>query len=330
MKKAVSLCAALMIIAFGQACRFNIDLLGSNKLVERVLVPSGSRDKVLVVDIDGIISSSGGSGLLSREKNMVARVTEMLDAARSDKRVKAVILKIDTPGGEVTASDIIHHEITRFKAETGRPVVALLMGTAASGGYYAAMAADQVIAHPSTLTGSIGVISIFPDFHLLMTRFGVSVNVIKSGKSKDSGSPFRAMTGTERTLFQSIIDDYYDRFLAVVTTNRGKKVAKDELRGLADGRVFSADQALKAGLVDGIGYFDTACAKAIQLAGIKAARVVGYTRDPAGKTNVYAGLPDSGGAAAAGQGYLESLLPRLKSGFYYIWLPEASSANGEK
>lgn len=321
------LLASLLAAAAGGACRVRIALFGSDSLEEKVLVPSRSRDKVLVIDVDGIISSSGGSGLLSREKSMPARVAERLDAARRDRNIRAVILNIDSPGGEVAASDIIHHEITRFKAETGRPVVVMMLGMAASGGYYVAMAGDHVLAQPTTLTGSIGVISIFPDFHLLMTKIGIAVNVIKSGGAKDSGSPFRDMTGDEKALFQTVIDDYFEKFLAVVAANRRAKLGPEGIRRLADGRVFTADQALKAGLIDGIGYFETAYKKAMELAGIKAARIVTYTYDPAGKTSIYAGPPDIRTDAAAGQGYIEALLPRLRSGFYYLWLPE-TGANG--
>jgi len=320
MKKAFPAFMLFILVAAVPACHFHLDLLGPDKLQEKVLVPSKAKDKILVIEVEGVITSSGGPGLLSREKNPVARVTERLDAARLDKSVKAVILKLDTPGGEVTASDIIHHEITRFKKETGRPVVSMMMGTAASGGYYIAMAGDYVIAHPSTVTGSIGVISIFPDFHLLMSKFGVQVNVIKSGQAKDSGSPFRAMTDEEKDLFQAIINDYYARFLEIVTANRGKKMSGDEIRGLADGRVFTAGQALKAGLIDKTGYFEAASRKALELAGINSAKIVTYTYDPGGKTNVYAGMLKA--PATPDEGYLESLLPRLRSGFYYLWLPE--------
>jgi signal peptide peptidase SppA len=223
MKKSVLLVFALAAALAACSPRISLDLLGEDKLREVVLLPGPARDKVLMIDIDGTISAALETGFLSREKSVVARVFERLERAAADPSVKALILRLDTPGGEVTASDIIYHEILRFKERTGRPVVGLMMSVAASGGYYIASACDLIIAHPSTLTGSIGVISVFPSVESLMAKVGVKVNVIKSGPAKDSGSPFRDMTEDEKRIFQGIIDEYYENFLAVVARDhRGR------------------------------------------------------------------------------------------------------------
>jgi len=320
MKKLVLLAPVLAAALTACSPRINLDLLGEEKLREVVLVPDAAREKILVVDIDGTISSALETGLFAREKSVVARVFERLERAAADPQVKAVILRLDTPGGEVTASDIIYHEVLRFKERTGRPVIGLMMSVAASGGYYIASACDVILAHPSTITGSIGVISVFPSVESLMSKVGVKVNVIKSGPAKDSGSPFRDMTEDDKKLFQTIIDEYYEGFLAVVATGRKGKIAEADLRKIADGRVYTAPQALKLGLIDAIGYFDDAFAKARGLASLKSAKVVSYTYYPKTKSNIYAS--QLGSFSPLDAKVLESMLALLKTGFYYLWLPQ--------
>ena len=319
MKKAVWL--APLVAAALAACspQVRIDLLGEDKLQEVVLAASPAREKVLMIDIDGTISSALETGFLAREKSVVARVFERLERAAADPWVKAVILRLDTPGGEVTASDIVYHEVLRFKERTGRPVIGLMMSVAASGGYYIASACDAIIAHPSSLTGSIGVISIFPSVEALMAKIGVKVDVIKSGPSKDSGSPFRDMTEEEKKIFQGIIDEYYEGFLAVVAKGRQGKVADADLRRIADGRIYTAPQALKLGLIDALGYFDDAFAKARDMASLKSAKLVSYTYFPKTKSNIYAGR--LGDLSPVDAKVVESMLGALKAGFYYLWLP---------
>lgn len=322
MRRTATLAAVAALFA-AAACspHIHIDVLGQEKLEEIVILPSPAKDKVLMIDVEGMISSMTGSGLLSREKNAVSRVFERLEKAGRDPLVKAVILRLDTPGGEVTASDIIYHEILRFKERTGKPVVGLMMAVAASGGYYIASACDVIMAHPSTLTGSIGVISVFPSLESLMGKVGVKVNIIKSGPAKDSGSPFRDMTDDERALFQGIIDEYYESFLGVVARNRKDRIPADELRTIADGRVYTAQQALRLGLIDDVGYFDDAFRKTLDLSLLKSARLVSYTYYPKVKTNVYAGR--LGDFSPLETKFLESTVAALKTGFYYLWLPQA-------
>ncbi len=314
--------AMVVFTAALSACapQVHLDFLGQEKLAEIVLVPGPEKDKVLVIDVDGMISSSAGGGLFAREKNVVSQVYLRLQRAAQDSRVKAVILRLDTPGGEVTASDIIYHEVLAFKERTGKPVVGLMMGVAASGGYYIASACDLILAHPTTLTGSIGVISIFPNFGELMAKVGVKVNVIKSGEAKDSGGPFREMTVEEKKLFQAIIDEYYGDFLKVVAASRKDRIPAADLRAIADGRVYTARQALELKLIDGTGYFDDALRKTLELAGLKSASVVSYTYYPKTKNNIYAS--QLGEFSPLDSKVLESYLGILKTGFYYLWLPQ--------
>jgi protease IV len=321
MKRTAFLLLAATAALAGCSPHFHLDFLGQEKLQEVVLVPGPAEEKVLMIDVEGVISSIGDPGFLSREKNVVSRVFERMERAAGDPRVKAVILRLDTPGGEVTASDIIYHEVLRFKERTGKPVVGLMMGVAASGGYYIASACDVIMAHPTTLTGSIGVISVFPNVESLMSKIGVKVNVIKSGASKDSGTPFRDMTEEEKGIFQGIIDEYYGDFLDAVSRNRKERISADELRRIADGRVYTGPQALELKLIDEIGYFDDAFRKARTLASLKEARLVAYTYYPKSKTNIYAArLGDYTPPEAK---MLESYLGSLKTGFYYLWLPQS-------
>jgi protease-4 len=215
---------------------------------------------------------------------------------------------------------MIYHEVLKFKEKSRKPVIGLMMGVAASGGYYIASACDTIMAHPTTLTGSIGVLSIFPNFGDLMAKVGVKVNVIKAGEAKDSGGPFREMTGEEKKLFQAIIDEYYQDFLNAVSANRKERIPADELRKIADGRVYTAPQALKLKLIDEIGYFDDAYKKVLVMAGLKSARLVAYTYYPLSKTNIYAA--ELGDFSPLDKKVLESYLPVLKTGFYYLWLPQ--------
>lgn len=311
----------LIIMALaGCSPNIHLDFLGEEKLAEVTLIQSPATDKVLMIDVEGIISSIVNTSLFSREKNAVSRVYERLELAARDPQVKAVILRLDTPGGEVTASDMIYHEVLKFKEKTKKPVLGLMMGVAASGGFYIASACDYIMAHPTTLTGSIGVISIFPNFEDLMAKVGIKVNVIKSGESKDSGGPFRDMTVEEKKLFQAIIDEYYRGFLNAVARNRKDRITADELRRIADGRVYTAPQALKLKLIDEIGYFDDAYKKTLAMAGLKSARLVAYTYYPQSKTNIYAA--QLGDFSPLDKKILESYLAVLKTGFYYLWLPQ--------
>jgi protease-4 len=260
--------------------------------------------------------------MLSRETDIVSRVYYRLEKASSDNRIKGIILRLDTPGGEVTASDILYNEIRNFRRQTGIPVVSLMMGVAASGGYYIASASNHIIAHPSTITGSIGVISLFPNLEELFSKIGVEVNVIKSGEMKDSGSAFRDMTEDDRAVFQTVVNELYQNFLDVVVRGRDGAFSKEELRPIADGRIYTAQQALELKLIDEVGYFDRALEKVKSLANITDARVITYTHYPKKKTNIYAKSLDN--STLIDTKDFKDLFQSLKSGFYYLWLPQLS------
>ncbi len=318
MKKHVLILIGLILL--GGGCTFRVDFLGENRMEEVVLMKSEAKEKVLVVDVEGMISSLEPGSVFNREGDMLSRVYARLQKSAEDKLVRGIILRLDTPGGDVTSSDILYREVLKFKKRTGLPVVALMMGVAASGGYYIASACDAIIAHPSTITGSIGVISLFPDMEGLLSKVGVKVQVIKSGELKDAGSPFRNLSEQEQRLFQGIIDELYERFLEVIHEKRKDALSLEEIRELADGRVYTASQALKLKLIDEVGYFDEALARVLSLAKIPSARVVSYSYYPKRQSNIYASKPETP-SLFEGKSIVDAL-PKLQSGFYYLWLPE--------
>jgi protease-4 len=320
MKKTIML-LVVFTLAFG-ACAPNIhlDFLGKESLEEVTLVPSRAKEKILVIDVDGMLSAFVAQRAFAREGDILSRVYSRLEKAAADPLVKGVLLRLDTPGGEVTASDILYHEILRFKERTGLPVVGFMMSVAASGGYYVASACDKILAHPSTITGSIGVISVFPSVEALFDKIGVKMTVLKSGRMKDAGSPFRSMTEEEQKTYQAIIDEYYEEFFRAVLNGRKGKLGAAELRPLADGRIYTAKQAFDLKLIDEIGYFDKALEEILAMASLKEAKVVAYTYFPKTKTNIYAaGLSEPPSLEIKDW---EARIPDLKSGFYYLWLPD--------
>jgi protease-4 len=287
-------------------------------LVETV-VHGEAGSKILLVQIDGVISEEPeGASLFSQGESRVARLREELDKAREDDAIRALLVRINSPGGTVTASDIIYREILRFKEEQGVPVIAHLMGIAASGGYYTAMAADRVVAQPTTVTGSIGVIFGSVNLAGLMEKVGVENQTLVSGPYKDAGSILRKMSPDERAQLQSVLDDMYQRFLSVVGHGRPDLPAEVVTR-LADGRIYSADQALEHGLVDQLGDLTDAVAAAEQSAGLDASRVVTYHRPREYRKNLYSVESAADRFAVDWRPEWRSLLP--SPAFLYLWTP---------
>ena len=196
---------------------------------------------------------------------MVQEVVSQLRLAEKDKEIKAVLLEINSPGGSTTASDILYHEIVDFKERTKTKIVAGLMDVAASGGYYIALSADRIVAHPTTITGSVGVIFITPKVTGLMDKLGLAVEVNKSGKEKDIGSPFRPSTPEEQKIFQELTDRMGKRFLDLVAKHR--KIDPAVLCFISTARICLADEAMQLKLIDRIGYLSDAIAEAKELGG---------------------------------------------------------------
>lgn len=250
------------------------------------------RDKILLMDVSGVVLE-GPHRLLGLTKGVTSpsRIKEELEKAAQDDRIKAVVLKINSPGGTVSAADVILHELKAFKAKKGVPVVVCLQGLAASGGYYVAQAGDTIIAYPTCITGSIGVIAMKFNLQGLMDKVGVGEDVVKTGKWKDFWSPFRPATPQEKEMMQHIIDDFYREFVNVVA--QGRKLSLKQTLAVADGRIFTASQARDLGLVDQLGYLDDALELARTKAGLETgAKVIIYHRPGSYKPTIYSLLPD--------------------------------------
>src|SRR2546427_6021668 len=282
-------------------------------------VQGTAADKILMMDISGVISDKGSSNPLSESEDLVARIKEELTLAAEDRHIKALLLRINSPGGTVTASDVIHHEISEFKTKRKIPVVATIMDIGASGGYYIAVAADQIIAHPTSVTGSVGVIMLRVNAEGLLQKIGVEAGAIKSGAKKDIGSPFRPMTEDERAIFQSMINGFFSRFLDVVS--KGRSLPADQLKVIADGRVLTGPQALQLGLVDQVGYLDDGIAAAKKLAGVTDARVIMYARPEAYRNNIYSLANGPGGLEALARFDLMNLMHGASPQFLSLWMP---------
>ena len=278
-----------LLIPFFQGCTlFHVEVIPTPKPLKEKVVEGEGRPKVLLLDITGLISEKGKEGGLSRENpSTVAQVKEVLQKAEKDEDIAGVILQINSPGGTVTASDIIHHEIMSFKARKKIPVYACITGLGTSGGYYAATAADLIIAHPTAITGSIGVLLLKFNVEGLFGKIGVMEQTIKSGEKKDILSPFRASTPEEQRIMQTIIDRLAGRFIEVVLARPNNRLERKELEKLADGRIYTAEQALTAKLIDRVGYLDEAIDALKKAAGIKEARVVRYYRPGSYKGSLY-------------------------------------------
>ncbi|MCL5270328.1 MAG: signal peptide peptidase SppA, partial [bacterium] len=245
-------------------------------------------DEVLIIPLSGLVRIGETGGFFS-EPGMLVTLKDRLKAARDNDWIKAVVLRIDSPGGTVTAADLIHEEIMRFKKETSKPVIAQLTGVAASGGLYIAMAADEIYAVPTTVTGSIGVITMLPSLKGLGDKIGFEMRVMKSGANKDLGSPWAPLTEEQRDIFQALIDDYFARFKRIIMDSRGAKgLTRPALDSLADGRVFTPEVAVQAHLIDGIKYPEDILARAREAAKIKDASIVSYEYPYHYRGNIYA------------------------------------------
>ncbi len=273
----VGTCVGLLLLFIG-AIAYGFSQLGktftteSTPTIDEIVVRGTGTNKIALLKLHGVIMQDGladpASGIIS-----ATSVKAMIDKAKSDDQVKAVILDIDSPGGSVVPSVQIYEALKDL--DQAKPIVALYSGeVAASGAVYLSMGARKIVSYPETLTGSIGVIAEFFDLSGLMEKYGVRQNVIKSGQFKDIGNPARAMTDAEEQLLQGLIDETYDQFVSVIVENRA--LAENTVREFADGRIFSGTQALELGMVDGLGDQDEAEQLAKELAGITEAQIVEY------------------------------------------------------
>lgn len=303
-------------------------------------------DEVLLIPLTGLVDVGDMSAGLGGGTGMLVALKDRLKAAEDNPRIKAIVLRIDSPGGSVTAADLIYHELLDFKAKMKKkseekhfppgvnreiPIIAIMTDVAASGGLYIAMAADEIYALPTTVTGSIGVIMMLPGLEGLAGKIGFDMRVIKSGANKDLGSMWRAMTPEERAILQGLIDQYYRLFFQVILDGRQSKgLTAEKLKPLADGRVLDAQTAKSINLIDGIMYPREVFERAKAKANLKDARIISYEYPFNYRGNIYA---RSSGAAPQMQGAQggDTNLLKLDLGgaaglsrkpqFMYLWMP---------
>ena len=237
--------------------------LTPDRLEERYVAgPIATLDKVAIVEVTGIIFDDS-----------VEFAIKQLRQAREDDQVKAVVLRVDSPGGTVTGSDRIWREVALLK-RTGKPLVVSMGGLAASGGYYVSAPADVILAEPTTTTGSIGVVLELPNASELVEKIGVEFHTITAGEWKAAGSPFEPLSDRDRARFQEMVDETYGRFLRVVA--QGRKFTLEKARAVADGKIYTAEEAVANGLVDRLGYQEDAIKEAETRAKLTSPRVVRY------------------------------------------------------
>ena len=299
-----------------------------NRLSEAVVLSDRRHSaKVALIEVRGLIVDGATPGILGQGTNPVDDLVAELNKAADDSGVRAVVLRIDSPGGSVTASDVMYREIQRFRSQTGKPVIASLATVAASGGYYIALAADRIVVEPTCITGSIGVI--FPTFNVseAMQRWGILSRAVVSRPNKDIASPFEPIEEEHYRIIQSMVDEQYARFRSLVVERRAG-LPPDRLDEATDGRILTGLQALELRLADAPGGVREAFEAAKDAAGVSGARLVRYHSPGQRPRTPYAAAEMAGveSPGAARVGLLNVDIPgidrfRLEPGAYYLWMP---------
>ena len=272
--------------------------------------------KIAVIPVEGEIAASDNTVASVQPTSTPEGLADALKQAKDDDSVVAVVLEVNSPGGGVTASDMMHQSILDFKRSSGKPVVVSMEDIAASGGYYISTAADRIVANETTLTGSLGVFIPLLNFREAAQKYGVTQEYIKSGKYKTMGSAWKELTPKEREIFQSIVDHYYNEFVEVIV--QGRDLPEDRVREIADGRVYSAEQAKDLDLVDQLGDLDDATSIARNLANVEEATVVRYVQSPSLLESLQASLapPEPESSQIMHETGLD-----LEAKPYYLYLP---------
>jgi protease-4 len=290
-------------------------------VVVRPSAAGAQAPRVALLDVDGLILNQNLTGLYSVGENPVAAFREKLEAACGDPRVRAVVLRIHSPGGGVAASDIVAEELRRFRLATGKPVVACLMDVATGGAYYLAVGCDRIVALPTAITGGIGAIVNHANLEDAMAQLNVRVEPIKAGELVDMGTVTAPLPDKARALFQELADGFRDRFTARIARCRPMITAADQ-KTIRDGRIIAAPRALALHLVDALGYVEDAIAEAEHLAGATGSEVVLFQRSGYPTRSIYAIAPNvplqSELIPFSYPGLDRSKLPT----FLYLWQPD--------
>jgi protease-4 len=276
--------------------------------------------RIAVIDVDGLLVNADMVGLGSAGENPVALFRERLDAVAEDDCVRGVVLRINSPGGGVTATDIMWHDLQRFRECTGLPVVACILDVGTGGAYYLATAADHIVAHPTSVTGGIGVILNVYNLSDAMAQFNIIATPIKAGENIDIGTPNHALSDERREMLQNMANEFHDLFKRVVGDARPG--FDSSLDSNFDGRVFTASQAMERRMIDQVGYLDNAISVAKQLGGVSRARVTMYHRPndrPRSPYAITANVPIHNSILPVSvPGFDRSRMPT----FLYLWQPE--------
>tara|TARA_B100000686_G_scaffold350332_1_gene446022 strand:- start:326 stop:1306 length:981 start_codon:yes stop_codon:yes gene_type:complete len=289
--------------------------------LNEITIEGAGPDKILLVDIDGIINNRKDRTLTGNtiHLGMVEQVRSVIEKAEKDKSIKALLVKINSPGGTVTASDIIFNLFKEYKERNKVKIYVQVMDLAASGGYYIAISGDEIIAHPTSLIGSIGVIALKVNLKDLMTKIGVDWEIVKSGDKKDFMSPFRPFTKEERELFQITIDKFHKRFVTNIVNNR-KGLNLSQVKVLADGRIFDAQEAKKFNLIDHISYLNGTVKKIKTDLKNLDLKLITYHRNEKFQGNIYSKLENPNIFKMINP-YLNLNPNSLSPYFLYIWAP---------
>jgi protease IV len=262
MKRRALLVPIIIVLIFAG---LSLGLLASCSMPNGVASLTG--DRVGLLYMEGLIQSGrpGGFSFTSATGTMSDQIVEVIQQAIDNKSIKAMVIRVNSPGGSSAASDEIYKAVKRFR-DSGRPVIVSMADVAASGGYYVSCAANEIYANPSTLTGSIGVAMPLAGYQGLYKLIGLEDRTLSAGKFKEIGSPTRPMTDEEKTLLQTMINQVYDQFWAVVASERGYK--DDQRLDIAEGKIYNGEQAKDVGLIDALGGLHDAVARAGTLAGL--------------------------------------------------------------
>lgn len=311
---AIILITALCVILIKSSARNHPSRYGIDEhpFMEEIWSAGAGKTKIVVIPVRGFIGFDENEAMFSSGVSSTAVLLNSIKRATADDKISGIILDVDSGGGGITASDIIYRALRSFKeSRSDRKIVVLMGDVAASGAYYVSLPADKIIAHPTSITGSIGVLMQSINLKGLGDRIGVRGITIKSGRNKDLLNPFEDVSDEHRLILQGIVDELQERFVSLVASER--KLPEANVRELADGRVFSANRALEYGLIDAIGYWADAVSCMKTLLGSDDMKIYRYERRFS-LSSLFTGSTDLGD--------IKSLLPsRKSSGFYYLWDP---------
>jgi protease-4 len=277
-------------------------------------------DKIAIIDLEGMLMNQRDWSIFSGSENPLSLFLEKMDRAKADPSVKAVVLRINSPGGGVTAGEILYKSVADFRAARKAPVIAIIEDVGASGAYYVACASDTILAHPTSITGSIGVVVQTVSVAGTMRMLGIEGKAVTSGPMKEMGSPFKPLDGNDLAILQVMVNEFYGGFVDVVAHGR-PKLTREQILKLADGRVYSGRQAKANGLVDDVGFVEDALALAKKRAGVAKAKVVMYGRPWGYRATFYSEAPQAPATSQINLVNLNaaSMMTMLQPQFLYLW-----------